>query len=214
MRLRLIVLTVATALAVPFLAACGSSADGRTTAGSGPDDPASTTTTAAAPVPTSSAPVPQGPVLSGSSYSIVLPAGSVIDTDDNFPWSHSFHRTKDALYDIDGIILEDSCDCRAIGDATGLSRLAHQAIRSQKVTNTEVRRVADVTLAGQRFAHVTSYHAAPPGSGHAYDTYVDEYETYYAGRTLDIKVTLMGTKTRHAELETLLAQSLATLRLT
>jgi len=200
---------LATALAVPLLAACGGGSTGKA---AGPSTPGTPTTTASTAAP-SSPPVPHGPVLTGSSYSIALPPGTTIAKHNNVAWSRSFQRKKDALYDIDGIILEDSCDCQATDDAAGLSRLAKQAIRSQKVVNTDVRRVADVTLAGQRFAHVTSFHAAPPGSGHAYDTYIDEFETYHAGRTLDIKVTLMGTKARHADLETLLSQSLATLRL-
>lgn len=205
MHLRMIFIALTVAWMTPILAGCHtstvSSRAGSASSGA-VSDPAS-----------SSPPTPHGPVLVGSTYAIASPPGSVIDTTSGLSWSRSFARQKKDLEDITGVVMEPRCGCRAIASNAGLDRLAKDAARAQKVTHTEVRRDSDLTLAGHRFAHVSSFEAALAGIGEAYDTYVDEFVTYYAGRTLDITFTLRGTSTEHAELKALVTQSLSTLQL-
>ena len=191
-------------IGLPVLVGCdnGASTDESDTTSAATATSASSASPAA---PVSSAPpAPGGPVLNGTTYSIVLPTGSKLLEANTSGWSRSFQL---GLY-LDGQFIEYPCDCRATDDAKGLNRLAKEAIRFDKVTHSDVRRAADVTLAGQRFAHVTGYDHSS-----AVDTHVDSYESWYAGREIRIELNYRGDKARYAKLKALVDESLATFHL-
>jgi len=196
-------ITAAGLIAVPLLGGCGSAAGDDGSAG-GPR-PAPGTTAASAPVtPASSTPpAPTGPVIDGASYSIVLPAKSKV-VKGAVEWSRAFERG----WNLEGQLIEAPCGCRTANDDAGLDRLVEERTRHDKLSYADVRRAADVTIAGYRFAHVTA-------SGHSADggDHVDDYVAWYAGRSLDFAFTIHGAGARYAKLRALVDQSLATVRL-
>ncbi|MEX0426337.1 hypothetical protein AB3X52_01805 [Nocardioides sp. DS6] len=195
MRLRMF---VATAFAVPLLAACGGGSD----AGHAHSSHAATPLAASSAPASSAPPTFTGPVIKGASYALVLPASSkpfngITD------WSKGFEHG----WNLTGYLSEAPCDCKETNDAQGLNDLVKERTRHDQRDYTRIQRGEDVTLDGYRFAHVAG------SGGPSGQEYIDDYVTYYAGRSLDFQFVISGNAARYAKIEAQVAQILATLQL-
>lgn len=200
MRLRLI---VATALAVPFLAACGgtsSTADPRgTTPSSVGSDAALPTSTSSAPAPATTA-GPTGPVLDGQTFTMTLPAGGHVDKDHLVAWSHSWDMGDD--WSLDGVVTEQSCGGSDCAEDTAATRAQEARFLLQDLRTEREKRLPDVTVGGITMVHTRG------GTGKSAN---EEYGVQYQGRDycFDFEINLGAAPRRHAE--ALIQQILATI---